>query len=294
MVYFHTILRVLSPLLLIFALSGCDLASFFAPETPQQPPSMPKTPSQILNLVIVPAELQAGESTEVNFAFNYEDLNADVGPDNASVEVQARVLSGNLSIDNNSTLLEGKVYPDEGAMGQRGSITVSRTFHVPAFAIGTFEVSFALIDTAGQRSNVLTEVLEIKSLTDGGSGIGNGQCAILDGSKTPTTSIRVGRQAFFRVIDPDNNISIQNQDAIYLSAAFESAATGDRENILWLLETGPNTGVFEGPPEGMTLVSAAPVRNNGVLSVADQSTLTVFYKDPNSLSDICIAQARVQ
>jgi len=285
-------------LFLIFAfslsLSGCDFTSFFRPEPLPQPTPLPATPARILNLVIVPGQLQAGQSTEVDFAFSYEDLNADIGPDTALIEVQTRALSGNLKIDSVPIQLEGMVRPEADQLGQRGVVSVTRTFHVPAFAIGSMEVSFVLIDAANQRSNTLTEVLDIKSLTDGGGGIGNGKCAIVDGSKEPTFSVRIGRPVFLRVIEPDNNLSPQNQDAIYLSASFEAAATGDRETIMWLLETGPNTGVFEGPPEGITLSSASPIPNNGVLSVADQGTITAFYKDPNSLSDVCIAMARVQ
>lgn len=290
----NQIIRFLSIIIFVLFLYGCRFITPAGSPLIPDPPAPVQTSANISNLVISPGEVQAGQSTEVHFAFNYEDLDADVGPEEAVVEIQTRVLSGNITINSTPAQLTGLVQQDAAQWGRQGMVTLSRTFHVPASAIGTLEVSVTLLDGENQRSNVITEELPIKSLTDGGGGVGGGQCAILNGNKEPTSSARIGRQVFFRVIDPDNNISTQNQDAIYLSASFRSGATGDYETIGWLLETGSNTGVFEGPPGGMTLTSTYPKPNDGVLSVIDHGTVVAFYKDPNSHGDICIALAKVR
>ena len=65
------------------------------------------------------------------------------------------------------------------------------------------------------------------------------------------------------------------------------------EIIFWLLETGVNTGIFEGPPGGILLTSRFPVINNGELSVLDGDTVIAYYEDPNGPGDICMAMAKV-
>lgn len=276
------------------AITGCS----FSPALPDllPPPPVPAaTSAMIRGLVVSPARVAAGKTTDVRLAFDYEDLDADVGPKEAQVEVSTRVLAGNIRVDAAPMRVVGVVAQNSAHWGRQGIVTVARTLHVPAAAFGTLEMTLTLIDGAGQRSNTLAAVLEIDSATRGGGGVGasSGQCTLTDGNRHPITSIRVGRQVFLRVLDPDNNLSSQHQDRMRLAGSIQAGATGDVEDILWLLETGPDTGVFEGPVGGLLLTSQRSQPNDGVLSVYDGDTVIAFYRDPNGPGDICIAVAKV-
>ena len=96
----NQIIRFLSIIIFVLFLYGCRFITPAGSPLIPDPPAPVQTSANISNLVISPGEVQAGQSTEVHFAFNYEDLDADVGPEEAVVEIQTRVLSGNITINN--------------------------------------------------------------------------------------------------------------------------------------------------------------------------------------------------
>jgi len=266
---------------------GPDIAHYVP-----SPPTPSASPPEISNLNVSPSQLQAGDTSVITFTFAYEDLDADVGPHSTQVEIQASG-SGNFDIDTAPARVSGAVVRDQASWGREGNVTVTRTLNVPQGASGTVRFDVTLLDGANQRSNTLTGRVSLAS-SGGGVGPGGDKCTIIDGNGTPATSVRIGRQVFFRVVDPDNNFSSDTQDRLFRVASFQGGASGDLEVIFWMLETGVDTGVFEGPPGGILLASRFPVINNGELSVLDNDTVVATYQDPNSVSDVCIAMAKVQ
>lgn len=278
----------------LLAVSGCKyLISPMVSLLPQAPKAAQVAP-KIADLMISPNQIQAGASATLSFAFSYEDLNSDVGPNSAQVELQGNVVSGNFQMDTSIAQAVGAVMADDAAWGRKGRVTVVKTVNVPASASGVINFTVTLVDSAGQRSNSLSaQVTVLASQQGGGIGPTGKQCTIIDGNGQPTTSVRIGRQVFFRVNDQDNNFSSDTQDRLFRTAYFQGGASGDVEIIFWLLETGSNTGIFEGPPGGILLTSRFPVVNNGELSVLDNDTVIAYYEDPNGPGDICMAMAKV-
>lgn len=277
---------------LLLGVMGCQFIVNPLADLVPDPPRPAPSPPQIANLTVSPTQLEAGRTGVVSFAFDYEDLDADVGPGSAQVEVQARVVAGRFTVDSSTARVSGAVLQDPNQWGRTGRITLSRTLNVPPGVSGTLGFELALVDGAGQRSNPLSGQVSVVS-AGGGVGPDGGKCTIIDGNGTPVTSVRIGRQVFFRVVDPDNDFSSDTQDRLFRVAAFQGGASGDIEVIFWMIETGVNTGVFEGPPGGILLTSRFPVINNGELSVLDNDTVVATYQDPNSTSDVCIALAKV-
>ncbi len=277
---------------LVLGLAGCKYVLSPLVELVPEAPTPNSVAPRISNLNVSPSQLQAGSTSAITFSFEYEDLNADVGPNSAQIEVQASG-SGNFDVDTAPARVSGAVMPDQSSWGRKGSVTMTRTLNVPQGVSGTVSFNVTLLDGANQRSNTLTGQVSVAS-SGGGVGPGGDKCTIIDGNGAPTTSVRIGRQVFFRVVDEDNNFSSDRQDRLFRVASFQGGASGDIEVIFWMLETGVNTGVFEGPPGGTLLTSRFPVINNGELSVLDNDTVVATYQDPNSVSDVCIAIAKVQ
>ena len=278
----------------LMGFSGCKfivtpLANLL-PEAPQAA----QVPPKIADLMVSPNQVNGGAPATLSFAFSYEDLNSDVGPNSAQVEIQGNVISGDLQIDTSATQASGTVTADQAQWGRKGRISVISSINVPQSSGAVVNFSLTLIDGAGQRSNVLNgQVTVMASEQGGGIGPTGKQCTIIDGNGQPTASVRIGRQIFFRVHDQDNNFSSDTQDRLFRTAYFQGGASGDVEIIFWLLETGVNTGIFEGPPGGILLTSRFPVINNGELSVLDGDTVIAYYEDPNGPGDICMAMAKV-
>jgi hypothetical protein len=283
-------------LLCIVPVLGCKvLVSPIEPLVPQAPAAA-ATPPEISNLVLSPSQIQAGIANPVSVSFDYEDLNADVDSGTADIEVTVSVFSGSFSVDSTPQLAPGMVEQDQTHWGRKGRVKLTRLINLPQDADGVISVRFVLIDAAGQRSNALTGELRIMPAeTNQGGGIGPGgeRCTVLDGDRNPVTLVRIGRQVLFRVEDEDNNFSSDRQDRLFRVAALQASSSGDVEVINWMLETGTNTGVFEGPAAGILLTSRFPVINNGELSVLDNDTIIAHYEDPNSPGDMCIAIAKV-
>lgn len=279
----------------LLGFSGCKyIITPMANIVPEAPPAA-QVPPKIADLVISPSQVQGGAGATLSLAFSYEDLNSDVGPNSAQVEIQGSVISGDLQIDTSVTQASGTVTADQAQWGRKGRVSVIRSLTVPQSSGGAvINFSLTLIDGAGQRSNTLSaQVTVLASQQGGGIGPTGKQCTIIDGNGQPTTFVRIGRQVFLRVHDQDNNFSSDTQDRLFRTAYFQGGASGDVEIIFWLLETGASTGIFEGPPGGILLTSNFPVVNNGELSVLDGDTVIAYYEDPNSPGDICMAMAKV-
>lgn len=291
-------MRVYIVLLIVsfnFGLAGCRYIVTPLPDLIPAPPEAASTPAKIVNLRIAPNQVKAGVATTINLTFDYEDFNADVGPNVTQVEIQSSVISGNFDLNTALSQVSGTVMQDDAHWGRRGRVSFTQTFNVPASASGIVGVSITLLDGANQRSNTLSgQINVIASETGGGVGPGGHRCTIIDGNKNPVTTVKIGRQVFFRMIDPDNNFSSDRQDRLFRAAAFQGGSSGDVEVIVWMLETGVNTGVFEGPPGGLLLTSRFPISNNGELSVLDNDTVMAIYEDPNGPGDVCIAIAKVR
>ncbi len=247
---------------------------------------IPPEPPRIFALSLGAERFPAGAEATVRLSFRFEDRNADVGPEGAEVEIQAEVLSGNLAMDTTPARVLGAVRIDEHQTGQTGSVELIWTLEIPSRVQGLLRLSVALFDRAGQRSNFLSGEITI--------GEPGRACIFLDGDHNPVTSYRAGRQAFFRVVDPDNNTDSSIQDVLRNAAYVQAGATGDRETIPMMVETGPNTGVFEGPVSGLLLVSRSSQPGDGLLSVRDRDTIIAIYQDPSDPGDVCLALAKLR
>ncbi len=219
-------------------------------------------------------------------SFRFDDPNADVGPEWAEVEIKAEVLWGNLQVDPAAARVLGAVRLDEPRTAYTGSVELVWALDIPPATHGLLRLSAALLDRAGQRSNFLSGEIAI--------GEPQRACTFLDGDRNPVTSYRTGRQAFFQVEDPDNDTSSTLQDVLYNAASVQARATGDRETIPLMVETGSNTGVFEGPVGGLLLVSRSSQPGDGLLSVRDRDTIIAIYQDPNDPGDVCLALAKLR
>jgi len=282
-------------LVLFVPLMGCKYVVTPLASIVPEPPEAAVTPAKISNLVMSPSQLQAGDSSAITATFDYEDLNADVDSASAQIEVTINVATGNIPVDTTPNLVAGVVEQDETQWGRKGSVRISRLLSVPDDADGILTLRFVLVDEAGQRSNTLTSEVRVipKPSQGGGVGPGGDRCTLLDGDRNPVTLVRVGRQVFFRVDDEDNNFSSDRQDRLFRVAALQASSTGDVEIINWMLETGVNTGVFDGPAGGILLTSRRTVIDNGELSVRDNDTIIAYYEDPNSPGDSCLAIAKI-
>ncbi len=280
---------------LFVPLMGCKYVVTPLVNLVPEPPEAAATAAKISNLTLSPSQVQAGDTSAITASFDYEDLNADVDSASAQIEVTLSVATGSFSLDPTPNLVSGVIEQDATQWGRKGSVRMSRLLSLPDDADGIVTLRIVLVDAAGQRSNTLTGEVRVipKPSQGGGVGPGGERCTITDGNKNPVTLVRIGRQVFFRVDDQDNNFSTDRQDRLFRVAALQASSTGDVEIINWMLETGVNTGVFEGPAGGVLLTSRRTVIDNGELSVIDNDTIIAYYEDPNSPGDSCLAIAKV-
>lgn len=256
------------------------------------PPEPPPQPPEISNATLSPTQVQAGTTTAVTVAFQYKDWNADVGPGSADVELSLTKVSGNFNITQPVQKLTGTVQQKSDTYGREGMVTATKDMSVSGGARGTAKVDVALFDQAGHKS----QPLSAGQLTIGapGPGPGPGGCSFTDASGTPRSSFRIGQQVFFRVRDPDNDIS-SGVDQLRRAVTIQNPHTGDGE-IITLVETGTHTGTFWGPA-GRLIQLVSPtgraIWNDGQLEAFDNDTITGQYTDPNDPTDSCIAVAKV-
>lgn len=258
------------------------------------PPEPAPQPPEISNASLSPAQIQAGTSTPVMITFQYTDWNGDVGPGSADVELTLTKVLGNFNITQPMQKLTGTVQQKSGTYGREGMVTVTKDMSASSGARGVVSVSVALFDQAGHKSQQLNAgSLSIVSKWPPPPPPPGG-CYFTDASGTPRSSFRVGQQIFFRVHDPDNDIS-SGVDQLRGAVTIQNPHTGDFE-VITLVETGNHTGTFWGPAGRLIqLVSPTgrPIPNDGRLEVFDNDTIMGQYTDPNDPTDSCIAVAKV-
>lgn len=271
-------------------LSGCTYyigqLSDYIPDPPEPAPQ----PPEIFGATLSPTQIPAGTSTPVTITFQYKDINGDVGPGSADVELSLTKISGNFNITQPVQRLTGTVQQKSGTYGREGTVTVTRNMSASSSAQGTVSVAVALFDQAGHKS----QQLNAGTLQIGSNLPPPGGCYFTDSRGTPRTFFRMGEQIFFRVYDPDNDIS-SGVDQLPGAVTIQNPNTGDGE-IITLVETGNHTGTFWGPSGRLIqLVSPRgwPIWNDGQLEAFDNDTIMGQYTDPNDPTDTCIAIAKV-
>jgi hypothetical protein len=283
---------------LVTGLLGCTYyigeMENYVPEPPQPAPQ----PPEIFNPTISPTQVPAGSSTPITITFQYKDWNGDVGPASADVELRLDKISGNFNITQPVHRLSSTIHQKSGTYGREGTVTMTKNMSASAGAQGVVSITVALFDQAGHKS----QLLPVGQITIGGSPQPVGNCQFVDGNGNPRSSFRIGQQVFFRVVDPDENISSDTQDQINnpgypFGIYINSQGRLDVEVIPVLTETGINTGTFIGPPGGFLLVQPIPGGSfwgDGQLEAFDGDTLMAQYVDPNNPGDVCIAVAKIQ
>jgi hypothetical protein len=105
------------------------------------------------------------------------------------------------------------------------------------------------------------------------------QVTITDRAGNPIPLFNVGDDVFVTVVDEDENVSPISLETIE-DVVLENPRTGDRE-ILTLVETGPNTGVFRNV-DGVTLqdLGGTTATSDHVLAVSDKDTIVAYYRAP--------------
>jgi uncharacterized repeat protein (TIGR01451 family) len=95
----------------------------------------------------------------------------------------------------------------------------------------------------------------------------------------PATQYHLGEPVFIRLTDGDQNLEPAVRETVLIT--IQDPMTGDRE-VLRLLETGSNTGVFTGYVQTAAAAAAAV---NGILEVVNPSTVSAFYTDIADATD---------
>lgn len=94
------------------------------------------------------------------------------------------------------------------------------------------------------------------------------------------TGIKSGSDLIITVTDPDLNTNLAAPDSIVVTVVNDD--TGESEDVT-LTETGPNTGIFEGPLP-TAHIDTTGTDNDGVLNTQVTHTITATYDD--ALDDI--------
>lgn len=106
-------------------------------------------------------------------------------------------------------------------------------------------------------------------------------------SAIPSTNFHAGENLYFSVEDGDRNANATVLDEVEVTV---TAGEGDRE-IIRMLETGPNTGVFAG--QLPTQVGAIATPYNCVLTVTAGSGVKLSYGDTRHREDVSQVQALI-
>ncbi|MEM6669823.1 MAG: hypothetical protein AAF661_11440 [Pseudomonadota bacterium] len=115
--------------------------------------------------------------------------------------------------------------------------------------------------------------------------LADGEAAV---SLSSANVFQAGETAFIEVTDLGRNYDDGAIDT--LDITITDSDTGDQE-VLRLQETGPATGVFAGYI--VLTDQASPTQLDGVLSIADGSTVTARYTDPFDSSDVSTSSALI-
>ncbi len=258
-------------------------------------------PASISNIRVEPATLPGGvtQSVTVSFVYNHEDgdlgLKARVIVKLSGVTVTEHSLELTKTSDtvrvpitvstpNTETTLSLEVVV---VIGDQMSASLPATIHVAADddRDGVSNRDDACPNEAGGPANMGCPVPPAHD---------PGCIWFVDGWTPPIKQVRfvrVGRQVFAMVNEPDENISSDTPDFVFAWVIVPH--TGDLE-IFQLTEIGgTNTGIFAGVGPVLVQRLTPAVQNDGKLSVWDGDTMLMFYGDVNNLSQQCMAQARV-
>lgn len=104
---------------------------------------------------------------------------------------------------------------------------------------------------------------------------------------SPATSYHQGEPIFVVLTDSNRNVDSAARDLLRITLTV--SATGDTE-VIEFIETGVNTGVFIGYIQS---AAGAATQYNGILSVAENTTITAAYTDSYDITDTANAQALV-
>ncbi len=104
--------------------------------------------------------------------------------------------------------------------------------------------------------------------------------ALVDATGAEVSFYEIGDTVFVRVSDDDENDAPDAADVITVTL---STSNGDRETLT-LVETGDDTGVFEGAI-GSTLATTGVALYDGILQVTSGNILTVSYTDATDSGD---------
>ncbi len=258
-------------------------------------------PASISNIRVEPATLPGGvtQSVTVSFVYNHEDgdlgLKAKVIVKLSGATVTEQSVELNKTSDtvrvpvtvstpNTETTLSLEVIV---AIGDAMSAALPATIHVAADddRDGVSNRDDACPTESGGPANMGCPVPPTNTP----------ECIwFVDGWTPPIKQVRfvrVGRQIFAMVNEPDENISSDRPDFVFAWVVVPH--TGDVE-IFRLTEIGgTNTGIFAGLGPLLVQRLTPAVQLDGELSVWDGDTLLLFYGDVNNRSQQCMAQARV-
>ncbi|MFN4218903.1 MAG: hypothetical protein ACK4HB_06465 [Candidatus Bipolaricaulia bacterium] len=255
-------------------------------------------PASISNIRVEPATLPGGVTQSVTVSFVYTHEDGDLG-------LKARVivkLSG-------ATVKEESVNLDKTSDTVRVPVTVSTPNTETNLSL---EVVVAIGD---QMSASLPATIHVAADDDrdgvsnrddacpaeAGGPVNRGcpyppantpECIWFVDAYTPPIkrvfSYKVGREIFAMVNDPDENISSDTVDIVFVWVTVPH--TGDLE-IFRLAEMELNSGIFTNVGPLLTSFPIGSAQNDGNLSVFDGDTLLMFYGDVNNFSQQCMAQA---
>jgi uncharacterized repeat protein (TIGR01451 family) len=105
----------------------------------------------------------------------------------------------------------------------------------------------------------------------------------------PTTAYHPGEPVFMTLSDGNRNANPLVREVIEVTI---KTSTGDDETLR-LQETGPNTGVFAGVVQSFSLLTNSVADNDGTLSIAPKTDISVLYIDPDFPSDTAEDKALV-
>jgi hypothetical protein len=251
----------------------------------------------ISNIRIEPATIPGGATQQVTVSFSYHHEDGDLGL-KAKVTIRVSGIATEHHLELNKT--------NETV---RLPVTVSTPNTETTIPL---EVTVAIGD---QVSSPQTATIQVAS-DDDKDGIGNredacpktpgiaankgcpvppaGQpdCIWFVDNWTPPIqqkrSYKVGREIFAMVNDPDENISSDTIDTVFVWV--EVPHTGDLE-VFRLPELDVNSGLFVNVGPLLTSFPIGATRLDGNLSVFDGDTLLLFYGDVNNFSQQCLTTA---
>jgi len=135
----------------LFFLTSCSLYIFKDPNLYSDPPLLPATPPQLTAIEARPERLIPGRSNLVEIVVSFEDVNTDVGPDEARVMRTIRKISGNFNLSANVKTLQAPVVMS----GSKGKLTSEINIVIPTRANGVLEIEISVYDKSGLLSKPL-------------------------------------------------------------------------------------------------------------------------------------------